>query len=73
MGIKILNLGANQNISWHSKKPRIINVEKRGQIKSCGAIWIRMCGYNLKNPNLGAFLKERGQNKKNLSLHWKML
>ena len=31
----------------------------KGNFMSGGAIWIRMCECNLKNPNFGAFFKER--------------
>ena len=46
------------NIWWHSKKG--------GKFKSGGAIWIRMCEYNFKNPIWG--IKKGGKNKKEYEL-----
>ena len=42
----------------------ITNVEKRGKLKSGGAIWIRMCECNFKNSNSKTFFIERGKIKR---------
>ena len=48
-----------KNIWLNSKNTRGTNVEKMGKFNR--EIWIRMCECNLKNPNLGSFLKKRGK------------